>query len=48
MKRILFLLVLFTPLNAVGQNIGIGIDNPTKAKLEVHGAVGATSAIFWR
>ena len=46
MKRILFLLVLFTQLNAVGQNIGIGIDNPTKAKLEVHGAVGATSAIF--
>jgi Chaperone of endosialidase len=28
------------------QNVGIGITNPTRAKLEVNGAVGYTSAIF--
>jgi hypothetical protein len=28
------------------QNVGIGTSNPTRAKLEVHGSVGATAAIF--
>jgi len=28
------------------QNVGIGTNNPTRAKLEVNGAVGATAAIF--
>ena len=28
------------------QNVGIGTSNPTRAKLEVNGAVGLTSAIF--
>jgi hypothetical protein len=28
------------------QNIGIGTNNPSRAKLELHGAVGSTSAIF--
>ncbi|CAN5792737.1 hypothetical protein BH10BAC3_BH10BAC3_23670 [soil metagenome] len=32
--------------NSFSQNIGIGITNPTRAKLEVNGAVGYTSAIF--
>ncbi|MBS1754113.1 MAG: tail fiber domain-containing protein [Ferruginibacter sp.] len=31
---------------AAAQNVGIGTNNPFRAKLEVHGAVGATSAIF--
>ena len=29
-----------------GQNVGIGTTTPTRARLEVHGAVDATSAIF--
>jgi hypothetical protein len=33
-------------LTAFSQNIGIGTTTPTRAKLEVHGSVGATSAIF--
>src|SRR6266536_3451470 len=28
------------------QNVGVGTNNPTRAKLEVNGAVGATAAIF--
>ena len=38
----LFLQVQFT----IAQNIGIGTENPTRAKFEVHGAAGYTSAIF--
>jgi hypothetical protein len=30
----------------MAQNVGIGTSNPTRAKLEVHGSVGATAAIF--
>jgi hypothetical protein len=32
--------------NAFSQNIGIGTPTPSRAKLEVHGSVGSTSAIF--
>ena len=49
MKKLACLAVLFTKLfTASSQNVGIGIINPTRAKLEVHGAAGngATSAIF--
>ncbi|CAN5792748.1 hypothetical protein BH10BAC3_BH10BAC3_23680 [soil metagenome] len=43
----LFLIsILGLPEDLFSQNIGIGITNPTRAKLELHGAVGATSAIF--
>ena len=34
------------PLHTFSQNVGIGISNPTRAKLELNGAAGATSAIF--
>jgi hypothetical protein len=43
-----FLLLLIVAVSTAGytQNVGIGTSNPTRAKLEVHGVVGATSAIF--
>ena len=46
MKRILLLLLFSQQLFTHAQNVGIGTTNPTRAKLEVHGAVDATSAIF--
>lgn len=46
MKPILLFGLLFPSVFATAQNVGIGISNPSKAKLEVHGAVDATSAIF--
>lgn len=33
-------------LFTAAQNVGIGTDSPSRARLEVHGAVGATAAIF--
>lgn len=41
---IMFLLGL--PKHLFSQNVGIGITNPTRAKLELYGSVSATSAIF--
>src|SRR5215210_2855297 len=47
MKKILLLFIFnCILLFVVAQNVGIGTGNPTRAKLEVHGAVGSTSAIF--
>src|SRR5215203_6113466 len=43
------LLTVFTSLCflvSFAQNVGIGTNTPARAKLEVHGSVGATSAIF--
>jgi hypothetical protein len=34
------------PFQLLAQNVGIGNNTPTRAKLEVHGAADATSAIF--
>ena len=44
MVRNLFLIGLF-PAICLAQNVGVGI-TPTKARLEVNGAVGITTAIF--
>jgi hypothetical protein len=38
--------ILILPKDSWSQNVGIGISNPTRATLEVHGAVGTTAAIF--
>lgn len=46
MKKVILLLLLLNQFSAIAQNVGIGTTNPSKAKLEVHGAVDATSAIF--
>jgi hypothetical protein len=46
MKKVLLLLLLLKQFTVTAQNVGIGTTNPLKAKLEVHGAVDATSAIF--
>ena len=51
MKRSFYMLsVLFLIINTDGrgQNVGIGVVDPTRARLEVHGApgVGTTSGIF--
>jgi hypothetical protein len=52
MKKSIFLLSFNGILLAAAsqslpvQNVGIGISNPTRAKLEVHGGVGLTSALF--
>ena len=43
---LLFTIIIFCFQNGISQNMGIGISNPTKAKLEVSGAVGTTVAIF--
>ncbi len=40
----IFLIAWMQPVCA--QNIGLGIASPTRAKLELHGAVGSTTAIF--
>ena len=39
------LLTLLVPISCFAQNVGIGI-TPSKARLEVNGAVGKTVAIF--
>ena len=48
MRKCLLLLYwsIFSIQCLFAQNIGIGITSPTRAKLEVHGAVDATTAIF--
>lgn len=49
MKRshlVLLSLCVFNFLGSFSQNMGIGISNPTRAKLEISGAVGNTVAIF--
>lgn len=47
MKKIFILIVFITINNFIhAQNVGIGIANPALAKLQVHGAVDATTAIF--
>jgi hypothetical protein len=48
MKTLLSLFILLGCMTLVtaAQNIGIGTNTPTRAKLEVHGAADATSAIF--
>lgn len=38
--------LLMAPFLLPAQNIGIGTTTPARAKLEVHGAAGSTSAIF--
>jgi hypothetical protein len=43
---VFFISVLSLPNEAFSQNVGIGITNPTRAKLEVNGAVDYTTAIF--
>jgi hypothetical protein len=45
-KSILFLILVFTGLFSAAQSVGISTTTPHRAKLEVHGAVGTTSAIF--
>ena len=49
MKKIFIILLASAPgslLTASSQNVGIGTATPTRAKLELHGSVGNTSAIF--
>jgi hypothetical protein len=48
MKPALLFLLLSNALLSSAQNIGIGTENPTRAKFEVHGVAGAgaTTAIF--
>jgi len=48
MKKMIFLIPVMCFLGSVSfsQNVGIGTSTPTRAKLEVNGAVDATSAIF--
>ena len=47
MKKYFLLTVLFLKLfSANSQNVGIGISNPTRAKLEVNGGSTPTKAIF--
>ena len=48
MKNILLLFTasIFCFQNSIAQNIGIGLTNPTRAKLELNGMVGNTTAIF--
>lgn len=45
-QTISFCLLLFFCKNINAQNVGIGTTNPYRAKLEVHGGVEATAAIF--
>jgi hypothetical protein len=46
MKNVLLFISCINVLSTVSQNVGIGTSTPTRAKLEVNGAVDATSAIF--
>ena len=43
---LLFISIMGLPADIFSQNVGIGISNPTRAKLELNGAAGATTAIF--
>ena len=45
-QQLLSFIAFVTCMQVYSQNVGIGIDNPIRAKLEVNGAAGATSAIF--
>jgi Chaperone of endosialidase len=45
-QQLLFFITFIICQQSYSQNVGIGTDYPYRAKLEVHGAVGATSAIF--
>src|SRR5262245_43456717 len=38
--------ILLLPCMVFSQNIGIGLSNPTRARLELNGAVSTTAAIF--
>jgi hypothetical protein len=48
MKRLSLIILFYLLFLEFGtaQNVGIGTPTPSRAKLEVHGAVGLTSAIF--
>jgi hypothetical protein len=48
MKKIILFTctLLLIKIFSFAQNVGIGINNPSRAKLELNGAVGGTSAIF--
>lgn len=46
LSTVIVLLTLGVTQTSFSQNVGIGISNPTKGRLEVFGAVGNTSAIF--
>lgn len=48
MKKFITTIFFFIPLAIFSQNVGIGTNTPTRARLEVHGVAGAgtTSAIF--
>lgn len=45
LTTLLFTTLLFSA-HTFAQNVGIGTNNPSRARLEVHGAADATSAIF--
>lgn len=45
-KRILLPILCFTGLFSAAQSVGISTNAPHRAKLEVHGAVGTTAALF--
>ena len=45
-KLLLLLSCFLIVVNTYAQNVGIGTTTPTRAKLELHGAVDGTSAIF--
>jgi hypothetical protein len=46
MRNILFIITGLLPLFSIAQTVGIESTNPYRAKFEVHGAVGYTTAIF--
>ena len=46
MKKIILSLSVLFQLYAGAQNVGIGTTTPARAKLEVHGGVGISAAIF--
>jgi hypothetical protein len=45
-SSLIVIIILCWTRAGFAQNVGIGTSNPVRAKLEVHGAVEATSAIF--
>jgi hypothetical protein len=46
MKTIYTIFILLGSIISFGQNVGIGLTNPTRAKFEVSGAAGITSGIL--
>ena len=46
LKVVFSITLLFISQTTISQNVGIGVTNPTRAKFELNGAVGKTSAIF--